>query len=160
MTLYRRFQYQSDVFDCLFLTYYLIARSFHKTFATVAACQQRTLTPLDTWSGHTWGLGRRVNRFILCQNYMMSPLGLPAPSYFEDVYCFNCGRRSVAVAQYRMICLVLPNVLMSIPLSPELVLSSDFWVSNTPRYFRFALNWAKSSYILFLEGSIVPCYHQ
>ena len=32
------------------LTFYIIARGFHGTFATGAACQQRTLTPLDTWS--------------------------------------------------------------------------------------------------------------
>ena len=28
-------------------------------------------------------------------------------SVFEDVYCFICGRRRVAVARYRMICLIL-----------------------------------------------------
>ena len=32
------------------LTFYLIARGFHRTFAMGAACQQRTLTPPDTWS--------------------------------------------------------------------------------------------------------------
>ena len=49
---------------------------------------------------------RRVHRFILCQNYMMFPLVLPPPSY-EAVNCFICGRRRVAVARYRIICLVL-----------------------------------------------------
>ena len=38
------------------LTFYLIARGFHRTFATDAACQQRTLTPPDTWSCPTLGL--------------------------------------------------------------------------------------------------------
>ena len=33
----------------------------------------------------------------------------------------------------------LACVLMSRPISPELVLSPDFWNSNTPRYFSFAL---------------------
>ena len=56
-------------------------------YATGAACQQRTLTPPDTWSCPTLGLA--------------------------------C-------------------VLMSRPISPELVLSPDFWISNTPRYFSFA----------------------
>ena len=51
-------------------------------------CQQRTLTPPDTWSCSTLGLA--------------------------------C-------------------VLMSRPISPELVLSPDFWVSNIPWYFSFAL---------------------
>ena len=69
------------------LTFYLIVQCFHRTYATGAACQQRTLTPPDTWSCPTLGLA--------------------------------C-------------------VLMSRPISPELVLSPDFWISNTPRYFSFA----------------------
>ena len=32
------------------------------------------------------------------------PVGF-VPPYFEAVYCFICGRRRVAVARYRMICL-------------------------------------------------------
>ena len=70
------------------LTFYLIVQGFHRTYATGAACQQRTLTPPDTWSCPTLGLA--------------------------------C-------------------VLMSRPISPELVLSPDFWNSNTRRYFSFAL---------------------
>ena len=31
-------------------TFNLIMQGFHRTFATGAACQQRTLTPLDIWS--------------------------------------------------------------------------------------------------------------
>ena len=69
------------------LTFYLIVQGFHRTYATGAACQQRTLTPPDTWSCHTLGLA--------------------------------C-------------------VLMSRPISPEPVLSPDFWISNIPRYFSFA----------------------
>ena len=67
--------------------FYLIVQGFHRTYATGAACQQRTLTPPDTWSCPTLGLA--------------------------------C-------------------VLMSRPISPELVLSPDFWISNIPRYFSFA----------------------
>ena len=70
------------------LTFYLIVQGFHRTYATGAACQQRTLTPPDTWSCPT---------------------------------------------------LKLACVLMSRPISPGLVLSPDFWISNTPRYFSFAL---------------------
>ena len=62
-------------------------QGFHRTYATGAACQQRTLTPPDTWSCPILGLA--------------------------------C-------------------VLMSRLISPELVLSSDFWISNIPRYFSFA----------------------
>ena len=71
------------------LTFYLVVQGFHRTYATGAACQQRTLTPPDTWSCPTLGLA--------------------------------C-------------------VLMSRPISPELVLSPDFWILNTPRYFSFALH--------------------
>ena len=79
------------------LTFYLIVQGFHRTYATGAACQQRTLTPPDTWSCPTLGLA--------------------------------C-------------------VLMSRPISPELVLSPDFWISNTPRYFSFAfLSWTGGEWV-------------
>ena len=68
------------------LTFYLIVWGFNRTFATGAACQQRTLTPPDTWSCPSLGL----------------------------------------------VC-----VLISRPMSPELILFPDFWVSNIPRYFCF-----------------------
>ena len=37
------------------------------------------------------------------------PVGFvhPPPLFFEAVYCFICGRRRVAVARYRIICLIL-----------------------------------------------------
>ena len=69
------------------LTFYLIVQDFHRAYATGGACQQRTLTPPDTWSCTTLGLA--------------------------------C-------------------VLMSRSISPELVLSPDFWISNIPLYFSFA----------------------
>ena len=34
------------------------------------------------------------------------PVGFVTPPYFEAVYCFICGRRRVALARYRTICLV------------------------------------------------------
>ena len=38
------------------------------------------------------------------------PVGfVTPPPYFEAEYCLFCGRRRVAVARYRMICLVLVN---------------------------------------------------
>ena len=80
------------------LTFYHIMRGFHRTLATGAACQQRTLTPPDTWSCPTLGLA--------------------------------C-------------------VLMSRPISPELVLFQDFWVSNIPRYFSFTLKYIKLDFIIF-----------
>ena len=77
------------------LTFYLIVQGFHRTYATGAACQQRTLTPPDTWCCPTLGLA--------------------------------C-------------------VLMSRPISPELVSSPDFWISNTHRYFSFASLFKISDY--------------
>ena len=38
------------------LTFYQIARGFHRTFTKGVTCQQRTLTPPDTWSCPTLGL--------------------------------------------------------------------------------------------------------
>ena len=70
------------------LTFYLIVQGFHRTYATGAACQQRTLTPPDPWSCPTFGLA--------------------------------C-------------------VLMSRPISTELVLSPDFCISNIPRVLLFCL---------------------
>ena len=72
------------------LTFYLSVQGFHRTYATDVASQQRTLTPLDTWSCPTLGLA---------------------------------------------------YVLVSRPISPELVLSPDFGISNIPRYFSFAYLW-------------------
>ena len=44
------------VTDLDLMTFYLIAWGFHRAFATDAACLQRTLTPMDTCSCHTFGL--------------------------------------------------------------------------------------------------------
>ena len=38
------------------LTFYLLMQGFHRTYATGSACQQRTLTPPDTWYCPTLGL--------------------------------------------------------------------------------------------------------
>ena len=95
------------------LTFYLVVRGFHRTFATGAACPQRTLTPPDTWSCPTLGLA--------------------------------C-------------------VLMLRPISPERVLFPDFWVSNIPRYFCFALQrlWKYFIAILFMSrywNFLSPKFH-
>ena len=88
------------------LTFYLNVQGFHRTYATGAACQQRTLTPPDTWSCPTLGLA--------------------------------C-------------------VQMSRPISPELILSPDFWISNIPRYFSFLksdLQWC-----IHLSKSLFSYFH-
>ena len=74
--------------------------------------------------------GRRVHRFILCQNYiMMFPLVLYPPPYFEAEYCLFCGRRRVAVARYRMICLVLTKLNLYSHFA-----SLQAWVSSPAEY--------------------------
>ena len=90
------------------LTFCLIVQGFHGTYATGAACQQRTLTPPDTWSCPTLGLA--------------------------------C-------------------VLMSRPISPELVLSPDLWISNTPRYFSFASYYSYQSFT-YLTSCTIVCSHK
>ena len=47
------------------------------------------------------------------------PVGFVSqPPYFEAVYCFTCCGRRVAVAWYRMICLVVTLTLICIPNIP------------------------------------------
>ena len=49
------------------------------------------------------------------------PVGFVSRPSFEDVYCFICGRQRVAVARYRMICLV-----SAIPRFPAKQISNVF----------------------------------
>ena len=58
------------------LIFYLIVQAFHRTYATGAACQQRTLTPRDTWSCPTLGLA-----LFLCRD--QSLLNLSCLRTFE-----------------------------------------------------------------------------
>ena len=101
------FEHPSVLLFCLTLlpnlTFYLIVQGFHRTYATGAACQQRTLTPPGTWSRPTLGLA--------------------------------C-------------------VLMSRPISPELVLSPDLWISNIPRYFSFAAYKKEEFHVYSIRGDI------
>ena len=52
---------------------------------------------------------------------------------FEEIHFISCPTLGLAC------------VLMSRPISPELVLSPDFWISNIPRYLSFA----SYNYIIF-----------
>ena len=55
------------------LTFYLIVWGFHRTFATGAACQQRTLTPPDTWSCHTLGLACVLMSRPIAPDFVLFP---------------------------------------------------------------------------------------
>ena len=151
------------------LTFYLIVQGFHRTYATGAACQQRTLTPPDTWSCPIWDL-----QMFFCWDHWDSIIHNTSNSWpfpwFDTFRWFDTnswpfprfdfllnltlliigfhGASATGVAcrqgtltppdTWSCPTLGLACVLMSRPISPELVLSPDFWISNTPRYFSFA----------------------
>ena len=62
--------------------FYLIARGFHGTFATGAACEQRTLTLPHTWSCPTLGLAGVL---------MLRPIS-PELVLFPDFWVWNIPR--------------------------------------------------------------------
>ena len=64
------------------LFFYLIARGFHRTLSTGAACQQWTLTPPDTWSCPTLGLASVL---------MLRPISLELV-LFPDFWVWNIHR--------------------------------------------------------------------
>ena len=61
------------------LTFYLIVQGVHRTYATVAACQQRTLAPPNTWSFPTLGLACVL---------MLRPIS-PEVVFFSDFWISN-----------------------------------------------------------------------
>ena len=82
-------------------------RSFHK-------CTKKKLS-----STKEYRTVEQVNFNLIndvCQNLTCSRWFDPPPS-FEAVYCVICGRRRVAVARYRMVCLVLKASAHSYKLS-------------------------------------------
>ena len=62
--------------------FFYIARGFHRKFATGAACQQRPLTPPDTWSCPTLGLASVL---------MLRPMS-PELVLFPDFWVLNIPR--------------------------------------------------------------------
>ena len=137
----------------LILTFHLIVQGFHRTYATGAACQQRTLTPPDTGSCPIWDL-----QMFFCWDHWHSSIhyttNSPPFPWFDfllNLTLLNIGfhgASATGVACWHgtltppdtLSCptLGLACVLMSRPISPELVLYPDFWISNIPRYFPFA----------------------
>ena len=144
------------------LTFYLIVHGFHRTYATGAVCQQRTLTPPDTWSCPILDL-----HYVLCRDHWysqsyISPIHVPVPwlEYLPNlISLLNIGfHRTFATGFARQQWTLTPPetwscptlgiacVLMSRPISPELVLSPDFRISNTPHYNSFASNTYERKY--------------
>ena len=94
------------------LTFNLIVWSFHRTFAAGAACQQRTLTPPDTWSCPTLGLAcvlmsRPIPpELVLFPDFWVSNI----PRYF----CFCIKKSDHASASPGLTgCIMLDNVPIS-----------------------------------------------
>ena len=53
--------------------FFLIVQGFHRTYATGAVCQQRTLTPPDTWSCPTLGLACALMSRPISPELVLSP---------------------------------------------------------------------------------------
>ena len=140
------------------LTFYQIVQGFHRTYATGAACQQRTLTPPDTWSCPFLGLAfvllvetsdilYWLDIIPVCD--IITGLNIITESDISPKIGFHGASATDVACQQGTLTppdtwscptLGLACVLMSRPISPELVLSPDFWISNTPRYFSFAFD--------------------
>ena len=67
-------------------TFYLIVQGFHGTYATGAACQQRTLTPPDTWSCPTLGLACVLMSRPISPELVSGLLSFEHPSVL--LFCF------------------------------------------------------------------------
>ena len=67
------------------LIFYRFARGFHRTFATGAACQQRTLTPPDTWSCPTVELAS-----VLMLRLISPELVLPPDFWVSNIPRYFC----------------------------------------------------------------------
>ena len=68
------------------LTFYVIVRGFHRTFAMGAACQQRTLTPPDTWPCTTWELASVLKLRPISPELVSGLLSFEHPSAL--LFCF------------------------------------------------------------------------
>ena len=85
------------------LTFYLIVQGFHRTYATGAECQQRTLSPLDIWSCPTLGLAyvlmsRSISpELVLSPNLWISNI----PRYFSFAIRFALFRGQVSPCKWK-----------------------------------------------------------
>ena len=72
-------------------SFYQIGWGFHRTFETGAACQQRTLTPPDTWSCPTFGLA------CILMSRPISPEPVLFPDFEFRTFCgtsvFLCSKK-------------------------------------------------------------------
>ena len=95
MTLYSYNLHWSNFFTLLLivtlipnLTFDVIVRCFHRTFATGAACQQRTLTPPNTWSCPTLGIACVLMLRWTCLVSGLMSFEHPSVLLFCSIACF------------------------------------------------------------------------
>ena len=131
----------SDLYVCCSL----IVQDFHRTYATGAACQQRTLTPPDTWSCPSLGLALilfyllrpatpytdlTLHQFVTLLPDLTFLLNLTFSKYWfhrTSATGVTCRQGTLTPPDtWSCPTLGLAWVLMSRPISPELVLSPDF----------------------------------
>ena len=86
------------------LTFYLIVQGFHRTYATGAACQQRTLTPPDTWFSPTSGLACVLMSRPFSPEIVLSPDFWTSniPRYFS--FAWSLSNVSSLVATLAIVC--------------------------------------------------------
>ena len=133
------------------LTFYPIARGFHRTFATGAACQQRTLTPPDTWLFPLWGLHLFYcwDQSLLNLSYFRllefpTPLGTSALLCQLMIFCFCPVCLTVCLSVCLSVCLPVENVN----------LRYNFW---TVRYRDFIFSMHTPIMISFQMTPRSPC---
>ena len=84
------------------LTFYLIVWGFHRTFATGAACQQRTLTPPDTWSRPTLGLACVLMSRPISPEFVLFSFEYPSVLLFwlRQTYWKKLARWAISIHGY------------------------------------------------------------
>ena len=124
-------------------------RKFYGSCQTIWGPALPNVTRHSEWWSYTVtpSFDQKLHQFLTL--YWFGPYYWVWIFFYQIVYGFPGTFATGAVCQQRTLtppytwsCLTfgLACVLMSRPISPELVLFPDLWVSNIPRYFSFALN--------------------
>ena len=130
-----------------------------------------TLLPILTFLPNCGGFHRTLQRVRLANRGRLLlrtpgpvPFGTCICSYVETILSWTCHVYGPFEFRTSLGTSILPltyfSVLMLRPISPELVLSLDFWVSNIPRYFCFCFQnmciWLPPArFVVFLTTLVV-----
>ena len=91
------------------LTFNLIVQGFHRTYATGVACQQKTLTPPDTWSCPTLGLACVLMSIPISPRYFSFAKNAAIPFFTAKLGTINkledliCGTR-IMIRYAKILC--------------------------------------------------------